>query len=114
MRIGFLFPGQGSQYPGMADPWLSDKRSIRVLQKASKVLGWDVAEASRDPDALGRTDIVQPAIFACDLAAYAVLEEQGVPCHAAAGHSLGEYAALVAAGALDLKHGLQALAGRAR
>ena len=114
MRIAFLFPGQGSQYPGMADPWLDDKRAKRVLHKCSKVLGWDVVEASRDPEALKRTDIVQPAIFACDLAAYAVLREEGVPCHAAAGHSLGEYAALVAGGALDLKHGLQALAVRAK
>jgi len=114
MRIAFLFPGQGSQYPGMADPWLDDKPAKRVLHKCSKVLGWDVVEASRDPEALKRTDIVQPAIFACDLAAYAVLREEGVPCHAAAGHSLGEYAALVAGGALDLKHGLQALAVRAK
>ena len=114
MRIAFLFPGQGSQYPGMADPWLDDKRGKRVLNKSSKVLGWDVVEASRDPEALKRTDIVQPAIFACDLAAHTVLREEGVPCHAAAGHSLGEYAALVAAGALDLKHGLQALAVRAK
>jgi len=98
----------------MADPWLDDKRAKRVLHKCSKVLGWDVVEASRDPEALKRTDIVQPAIFACDLAAYAVLREEGVPCHAAAGHSLGEYAALVAEGALDLKHGLQALAVRAK
>jgi [acyl-carrier-protein] S-malonyltransferase len=114
MRIAFLFPGQGSQYPGMADPWLDDKRAKRVVHKCSKVLGWDVVEASRDPEALKRTDIVQPAIFACDLAAYAVLREEGVPCHAAAGHSLGEYAALVAGGALDLKHGLEALAVRAK
>jgi len=114
MRIAFLFPGQGSQYPGMADPWLDDKPAKRVLHKCSKVLGWDVVEASRDPEALKRTDIVQPAIFACDLATYAVLREEGVPCHAAAGHSLGEYAALVAGGALDLKHGLQALAVRAK
>jgi [acyl-carrier-protein] S-malonyltransferase len=114
MRIGLLFPGQGSQYTGMADPWLEHKHAKKVLQKASKILGWDVAEVSRDPEALKRTDIVQPAIFACDLAAFTVLREAGVPCHAAAGHSLGEYAALVAAGVMDLKRGLQALAVRAR
>jgi len=98
----------------MADPWLEDKNARKVLRKASKVLGWDVVEASRDAEALKRTDIVQPAIFACDLAAFTVLTDLGVPCHAAAGHSLGEYAALVAAGVMDLKHGLQALAVRAR
>jgi [acyl-carrier-protein] S-malonyltransferase len=114
MRIAFLFPGQGSQYEGMADPWLEHKQGKKVLHRASKALGWDVMEKSRDPEALKRTDIVQPAIFACDLAAYAVLRAEGVPCHAAAGHSLGEYAALVAAGVMDLKRGLQALSVRAR
>jgi [acyl-carrier-protein] S-malonyltransferase len=114
MRIGFLFPGQGSQYVGMADPWVEHKEAKKVLGRASKALGWDVVEKSRDPEALTRTDIVQPAIFACDLAAYAVLHAEGVPCHAAAGHSLGEYAALVAAGVMDLKRGLQALAVRAK
>src|SRR5262245_12402373 len=113
-RIAFLFPGQGSQFPGMADPWLGNRHAKKILGKASKVLGWDVVEVSRDPEALQRTDVVQQAIFACDLAAFTVLREQGVPCHAAAGHSLGEYAALVAAGVLDLKGGLQALAVRAR
>src|SRR6266550_383263 len=105
---------RGSQYVGMADPWVQDKQAKKVLGRASKALGWDVVEKSRDPEALTRTDIVQPAIFACDLAAFAVLRADGVPCHAAAGHSLGEYAALVAAGVMDLKHGLQALSVRAR
>src|SRR2546428_8614392 len=98
----------------MADPWVDHKQAKKVLHRATKALGWDVVEKSRDPEALKRTDIVQPAIFACDLAAYAVLRAEGVPCHAAAGHSLGEYAALVAAGVMDLKRGLQALSVRAR
>jgi [acyl-carrier-protein] S-malonyltransferase len=114
VRIAFLFPGQGSQFTDMADPWVEHKQGRKVLGRASKVLGWDVVEVSRDPEALKRTDVVQQAIFACDLAAFAVLRDEGVPCHAAAGHSLGEYAALVAAGVMDLKRGLQALAVRAR
>ena len=69
MRVAILFPGQGSQYPGMADPWMNHPAGRRVIEGASKVLGWDVVETSRDPEALERTDIVQPAIFACDLAA---------------------------------------------
>jgi [acyl-carrier-protein] S-malonyltransferase len=97
----------------MADPWLEHKAGKKVLHRASKALGWDVVEISRDPAALKRTDVVQPAIFACDVAAYMVLRSEGVRFEAAAGHSLGEYAALVAAGVMDLRRGLQALAVRA-
>ena len=113
MQLAVLFPGQGSQYVGMGDPWLRHPAGRKVLERASVVLGWDVVETSRDPAALERTDIVQPAVFACDLAAFAVLKAEHVPVHAAAGHSLGEYAALVASGAVKLKAGLTALMTRA-
>jgi [acyl-carrier-protein] S-malonyltransferase len=85
-----------------------------MLEEASDVLGWSVVEASRDEGSLKRTDVVQLTMFACDLAAFAVLKDEGVPCHAAAGHSLGEYAALVASGAVSLRPGLSALAARAK
>ena len=113
MQLAVLFPGQGSQYPGMADPWTQHRAGKKVLHKASRALGWDVVERSRDPEALKRTDVVQPAIFACDLAAFMVLTAEGVRFQAAAGHSLGEYAALVAGGVMDLRRGLQALSVRA-
>ena len=113
IRVGILFPGQGSQYPGMADPWLEHPAGNAVLQETSDILGWDLVEASRDAEALKRTDVVQLTLFACDLAAFAVLKAEGVPCHAAAGHSLGEYAALVASGAVALHPGITALAARA-
>jgi [acyl-carrier-protein] S-malonyltransferase len=113
MPVALLFPGQGSQYPRMADPWLDHKAGKKILDRASKALGWDVVERCRDADALSRTDVVQPAIFACDLASHAVLVAEGVRFDAAAGHSLGEYAALVASGAVAFKPGLAALAVRA-
>jgi [acyl-carrier-protein] S-malonyltransferase len=113
MRLAVLFPGQGSQYPGMADSWVGHRAGKKVLHRSSKALGWDVVEKSRDPEALKRTDVVQPAIFACDVAAYSVLRAEGVTFQAAAGHSLGEYAALVAGGVMDLRRGLRALAVRA-
>jgi len=97
----------------MADPWMEHPAGRKVIQGASKVLGWNVASASRDPEALKRTDIVQPAIFACDLAAFEVLSAEKVRFDAAAGHSLGEYAALVATGVVKLKAGLTALMTRA-
>jgi [acyl-carrier-protein] S-malonyltransferase len=113
MKVGVLFPGQGSQYPGMADPWLDHPAGKETLQRASDVLGWDVAERSSDPDELSKTEVVQPAVFACDLAAFAVLTAEGLQVTAAAGHSLGEYAALVASGAVAFEPGLSALAARA-
>ena len=113
MPVAMLFPGQGSQYPGMADPWYAHPAGKEVLERSSAVLGWDVLETSRDAEAMKRTDVVQLAVFACDLAAFEVLRAEGVPCNVAAGHSLGEYAALVASGAVALEPGLTALAARA-
>jgi [acyl-carrier-protein] S-malonyltransferase len=112
-RVAVLFPGQGSQFPGMADPWLDHPAGKEVIERASEILGWDVAERSRDPRALERTEVVQPAVFACDLAAFSVLRAEGVRIDAGAGHSLGEYAALVASGAVGFDEGLAALAARA-
>jgi [acyl-carrier-protein] S-malonyltransferase len=113
VRTAVLFPGQGSQYVGMADPWLQHPAGKEVLGQASDLLGWDVATRSRDPEALALTEVVQPAVFACDLAAGAVLRADGVTFAAAAGHSLGEYAALVLAGALTLQEALRVLVVRA-
>ena len=48
MKVAVLFPGQGSQYAGMADPWLDHPAGKETLQHASDVLGWDVAERSRE------------------------------------------------------------------
>jgi len=114
MKVAVLFPGQGSQYPGMADPWMDHPAGREVMTAASDVLGWDVVERSRDPEALERTEVVQPAVFACDLAAYAVLVAEGVTVDVGAGHSLGEYAALVASQAVEMTPGLEALAARAQ
>jgi [acyl-carrier-protein] S-malonyltransferase len=114
MTLAVLFPGQGSQYPGMADPWTSHPAGRSVLEEASEVLGYDVVEAARDEDRLVDTAVVQPALFACDLAAFRVLEAEGVRFSAAAGHSLGEFVALVAAGATDLRPTLEAVVERGR
>ncbi len=113
MKVAVLFPGQGSQYPGMADPWLEHPASRDTLQRASDLLGWDVVERSRSAEELSKTEVAQPAVFACDVAAFAVLSAEGLEPAAAAGHSLGEYAALVASGAVAFEPGLAALAARA-
>jgi [acyl-carrier-protein] S-malonyltransferase len=109
-----LFPGQGSQYAGMADPWTDHPEAKAVLEEVSVVLGYDVVEACRDDDRLADTSVVQPALFACDLAAFRVLEAEGLRFDAAAGHSLGEFVGLVAAGATDLGPTLEAVVERGR
>ncbi len=103
-----LFPGQGSQFEGMADPWAAHPAAKAILDEASSAMGRDVVAGCRDPAALATTEFVQPALLACDVAAFHVLEAEGVSFIGVAGHSLGEFAALVAAGvvpfgdALDL------------
>jgi len=114
MPLAVLFPGQGSQRVGMADPWTADEAGRAVLEEASAVMGRDLAAECRDEAALARTEFVQPALLACDLAAFRALEAEGVAFAAAAGHSLGEFAALVAAGVFDLSSALRAVAIRGR
>jgi [acyl-carrier-protein] S-malonyltransferase len=109
-----LFPGQGSQYAGMAEPWTSHPEGRTVLDECSEVLGYDVVEACRDEERLADTAVVQPALFACDMAAYRVLRSEGVDFSMAAGHSLGEFVALVASEATDLRPTLEAVVERGR
>jgi [acyl-carrier-protein] S-malonyltransferase len=114
VAVAILFPGQGSQFPGMADPWTEHPAGHAVLEEASEALGRDVVAGCRNEQALSTTEFVQPALLACDVAASRVLEAQGVAFGAAAGHSLGEFAALVAAGVLDLVPALEAVVTRGR
>jgi len=114
MRVAALFPGQGSQFAGMADPWAGHPAGRAVLDEASGVLRRDVVQGAHDEDALATTEFVQPALLACDVAAFRVLEADGVEVGAAAGHSLGEFAALVAGGVLSLADALESVAVRGR
>ena len=114
MGLAVLFPGQGSQRVGMADPWLEHPAGRAVIEEVSDALGLDVAAGCRDEALLATTDFVQPALLACDLAALRVLEAEGVEAAAAAGHSLGEFAALVAAGVLELPAAAALVAERGR
>ena len=114
MAVAILFPGQGSQVVGMADPWTEHAAGRDVLEEASGAIGRDLVEGCRDEEALRTTAFVQPALLTCDIAAFRVLRAEGVEAQAAAGHSLGEFAALVAAGALDLTTALRVVAVRGR
>ncbi len=107
MASAVLFPGQGSQFPGMADPWAEHPAGAAVLAEASAAIGRDVIVGSRDDGALATTAFVQPALLACDVAAFRVLVAEGLDdIVGVAGHSLGEFAALVAADAIGLADAL--------
>jgi [acyl-carrier-protein] S-malonyltransferase len=98
----------------MADVWRTHDVARAVLDDATDAIGRDIVAGSRDEAALATTEFVQPAILACDVAAFRVLDALGVAFVGAAGHSLGEFAALVAADVLELADALRIVAVRGR
>ena len=101
MPYAVLFPGQGSQSVGMADPWAGHPAGRAALDEASAAIGRDVVAGCHDEAALATTAFVQPALLACDVAAFRVLRAEGLTAVVGvAGHSLGEFAALVASEAV--------------
>ena len=112
----FLFSGQGSQNPGMGVELAEhSEKAAEVFAAASKALGFDLLKICREGTAeeLAATEVAQPAIMATSLAAFACLEEAGVKPDAVAGHSLGEYAAMVASGMLSMEEGFALIKARA-
>lgn len=109
-----VFPGQGSQFPGMADPWMLHPAGRAVLDETSSSMGRDVAAGCHDEELLATTEFVQPALLACGVAAFRVLQAEGATFLGAAGHSLGEFSALVAADVLDLADAIDVVLIRGR
>lgn len=118
MGIGLLFPGQASQFVGMGKELYDAYPAARsVFDEASSAAGMDVAALCfrGSEQELRRTENTQPAIFTVSVAAYRVLErEAGIRPICAAGHSLGEYSALVAAGVLPLPDAVRVLRSRGK
>ncbi len=115
VAIAVVFPGQGSQFDGMADPWAGHPAGREVLDEASQALGRDIVVGCHDGAALATTEFVQPALLACDVAAFRVLRAEGMGDPVGvAGHSLGEFAALVACDAMDLADALELVIVRGR
>jgi len=107
VRVAVVFPGQGSQFPGMADTWASHPAGEAVLEEASTALGRSIRDGAHDDAALATTAFVQPALLACGVAAFEVLRAEGLSdVVGVAGHSLGEFAALVASEAIELRDAL--------
>lgn len=116
--LAFVFPGQGSQTPGLlADLAAGQPLVEQVFQEASEGAGvdlWQIARADGD-ERLNQTEFTQPVLLAAGIAVWRLWLERGGPRPAwLAGHSLGEYAALVAAGALGLADGARLVRERGR
>jgi [acyl-carrier-protein] S-malonyltransferase len=109
-KVAFVFPGQASQYPGMGKE-LAEKYPVAksTFEEADKALGFSLSKLCFEgsEDDLKLTTNTQPAILTCSVAIYRVLAERGLTPDFVAGHSLGEYSALVAAGALKFADAVQ-------
>lgn len=115
MKHAYVFPGQGSQYPGMGKEYFDNSAfSRKLFEQANELLGFrlsDVMFSGTDED-LKQTRVTQPAIFLHSLIAYKSLE--GVTPQMVAGHSLGEFTALVANGTLSFEDGVSLVSLRAQ
>src|SRR5580692_7516357 len=103
-KTAFLFPGQGSQFAGMGKSLAAaEPVAARVFEEADDALGFSISRLCFEgpEEELRRTEITQPAMLTVSVAAFAVLSGRGLAPDFVAGHSLGEYSALVAAGSLD-------------
>jgi [acyl-carrier-protein] S-malonyltransferase len=117
VKLAYIFPGQASQFVGMGkDLWDRYPQVREHYERTNEILGMDIAQLSfQGPEEeLVQTDNTQPAIFAHSLALYLLLKEEGLIPHMVAGHSLGEYSALVAAGALPYEETLRLVQLRGR
>ena len=115
MKKAYIFPGQGSQFPGMAKELYENNATAReMLEKANDILGFRITDIMFEgtPEELKETKVTQPAIFL-----HSVVLAKCLPDFTpdmVAGHSLGEFSALVAAGAMDFEEGLKLVSIRAQ
>ncbi len=110
MKVAYLFPGQGCQYAGMGKKMFDAFPEAReVFQEADEVLNFSLSQLcfNGSEEELQKTINSQPAILTVSVACLKVLEKEGVRAEVAAGHSLGEYSALVAAGAFTFAEALK-------
>ena len=111
----YVFPGQGAQFPGMGkDLYEASAEAKQLFDKANKILGFSITDImfGEDAEALKKTKVTQPAIFLHSVILAKVLGASFTP-EMVAGHSLGEFSALVAAGYLSFEDGLTLVAKRA-
>ena len=113
MKHAYVFPGQGAQYPGMGkDLYENSVEARELFGRANEILGFNITDImfNGTADELKQTKVTQPAVFLHSVILAKVL---GVKPDAVAGHSLGEFSALVVAGALSFEDGLKLVSKRA-
>ena len=117
LGIGLVFPGQGSQSVGMGKALYDAHPSLKpVYDEASSVVGYDIAELcfTGPAERLNLTEFTQPALLVSSVAAWKLFEPVGIRPIAVAGHSLGEYSALVAAGGVSFRDAVGLVQKRGR
>lgn len=116
-KIGFLFAGQGSQYPGMGkEIALNIKESSDIFKEANKALGFDIQKLCFDgtKEELEKTENTQPAVFTVGAAIYKALLHYGIVPYIEAGLSLGEYTALYSSGCIDFSDAVKLVRSRGK
>ncbi len=114
-KLALVFPGQGSQKPGMgADLAVEFEAAADIYRRAGETVGWHVADVSfNGPEAkLNQTGFAQVALYVNSMAVMGVLKQRGVMGDVVSGHSLGEYSALAAAGTISFEEGLELVEAR--
>ncbi|MHA6251330.1 ACP S-malonyltransferase [Oceanobacillus sp. CAU 1775] len=116
-RVAFMFPGQGSQAVGMGEEFYQNYPQVeKLFSKANELLNKDLTEImfAGPKETLTETENAQPALLLTSIAIHQILIEKGIQPQMTVGHSLGEYSALVAAGAISFDEALPLVATRGR
>ena len=114
MKTAWIFPGQGSQVFGMGVDLLAIDSAKKTFDRAAEILGWSVVDICQNDEVkLANTRYTQPCLYVVEGILVDLLKQQGLTPDVVAGHSLGEYVALYAAGVFDFETGLQLVKRRA-